>query len=53
MKKGMLVFLFIIPILLSGKHCFSQCININKVKTIKSPTNDDVVEISDLVYSGN
>ncbi len=53
MKKGMLVFLFIIPILLSGNFCFSQCINVNKVKTIKSPTNDAVVEISNLVYSGN
>jgi len=53
MKKGMLVFLFIIPILLSGKFCFSQCINVNKIKTIKSPINDAVVEISDLVYSGN
>lgn len=53
MKRGVLVFLVIVLILSSGKFCLGQCININKAKTIKSPKNDEVVEISDLVYSGD
>lgn len=53
MKKGVLIILIIISILLPGKFCFSQCININKAKTIKPPKNDGIIEVSNLVYSGN
>lgn len=49
----MFMFLVGFLILSSGEICLGQCINVNKAKTIKPPTNDGAIEINDLVYSGN
>ena len=49
----MFMFLVGFLILSSGEICLGQCININKAKTIKPPTNDEAIEINDLVYSGD
>ena len=53
MRKTMFMFLVGFLILSSGEICLGQCINVNKAKTIKPPTNDGAIEINDLVYSGN
>lgn len=53
MKKVVLVVLIIISILSMEKFCLGQCINVNKAETIKPPKNDGLIEITDLIYSGD